>query len=456
MYGSCQRSAGITPRYASAAALTISRIAGRSSSRQGRIVLTARYCTAMTTTATDLERRAAELDAADPLRALGERFVASDVAAYLDGNSLGRPPRDAPARIERFVREAWGGRLIRGWDEGWLEWPEVVGDRLGGIALGAAPGQVLVADSTSVMLYKLARAAVAARSGRREIVLDVNDFPTDRYVLEGIADECGLELRFLDTPVDAGATPELVAAAVGPTTALVAFSHVNYRSAHVADAGAITRIAHGAGALVLWDLSHAAGVVEVALDDWGADLAVGCTYKYLNAGPGSPAFGYVRAEHQAALQQPVQGWLGRRDPFTMGPGYEPADGLRRFVSGTPPILAMVPLACSLDVLEGAGLAAVRAKSIALGDYAIELTDTLLAPHGVTVASARDGARRGGHVTLRHDAFRSLLEGLWHDGVIADFREPDCLRIGLSPLQTTFAEVHRGLSALADRVASATR
>jgi kynureninase len=410
----------------------------------------------MTATATDLERRAAELDAADPLREMRARFVGTDLAAYLDGNSLGRPARDAPARMERFVRETWGGRLIRGWDEGWLEWPEVVGDRLGRIALGAAPGQVLVADSTSVLLYKLARAAVAARPGRGEIVLDVNDFPTDRYVLEGIAAESGRELRFLETAIDGGATPELVAAAAGPATALVALSHVNYRSAHIADAAAITRIAHDAGALVLWDLSHAAGVVEVALDEWGADLAVGCTYKYLNAGPGSPAFGYVRADHQGMLRQPVQGWLGRRDPFTMGPGYEPADGLRRFVSGTPPILAMVPLDCSLDILEEAGLAAVRAKSIALGDFTLELSDALLAPHGVTLASPRDGARRGGHVTLRHDAFRGLLEPLWRDGVIADFREPDCLRVGLSPLQTSFAEVYRGMSGLAGRLAGATR
>jgi kynureninase len=411
------------------------------------------------TTAAELERRANELDAADPLRSLRERFADdgdAGLVAYLDGNSLGRPPRDAAARMERFVREAWGGRLIRGWYEGWLEWPEEIGDRLARIALGAAPGQVVVADSTSVMLYKLARAAVAARPGRREIVLDRNDFPTDRYVLEGIADERGLELRFLDTPLDGGVTPEQVAGAVGPDTALVAFSHVNYRSAYIADAAAITRVAHDVGALALWDLSHAAGVVEVALDDWRADLAVGCTYKYLNGGPGSPAFGYVRAGHQDVLRQPVQGWIGRRDPFTMGPGYEPADGLRRFVSGTPPVLAMVPLACSLDVLEEAGVAAIRAKSIALGDFAIELADALLAPHGVTVASPRDGARRGGHVTLRHGAFRDLLDGLWADGVIADFREPDCLRIGLSPLQTTFAEVHRGLALIADRLASTAR
>ena len=225
--------------------------------------------------------------------------------------------------MERFVREAWGGRLIRGWYEGWLEWPEEIGDRLGRVALGAAPGQVVVADSTSVMLYKLARAAVAARPERREIVLDSGDFPTDRYVLEGIAAERGLELRFLETPLDGGVTAEQIAAVAGPATALVALSHVNYRSAHIADAAAITAVAHDAGALVLWDLSHAAGVVEVALDDWGADLAVGCTYKYLNGGPGSPAFGYVRAAHHSALRQPIQGWIGRRDPFTMGPGTSP-------------------------------------------------------------------------------------------------------------------------------------
>jgi kynureninase len=408
-------------------------------------------------TAAALARRADELDAADPLGHLRERFAGDDdangVVAYLDGNSLGRPPRATAAALERFVREDWGGRLIRGWYEGWLEWAEQIGDRLGRVALGAAAGQVLVADSTTVMLYKLARAAVAARPERREIVLDENDFPTDRYVLEGIAAERGLELRFMTTPLDGGVTEAQVAAAVGPATALVALSHVNYRSAHIADAAAIARIAHAAGALVLWDLSHSAGAVEVALDDWRADLAVGCTYKYLNGGPGSPAFGYVRAEHQDALRQPVQGWLGRRDPFAMGPGYEPADGLRRFMSGTPPVLAMVALQGSLDLLEEAGIAAVRAKSVALTEYAIELADGLLAPHGVTVASPRDSARRGSHVTLRHAAFRGLLDGLWRDGVLADFREPDCLRIGLSPLTTSFGELHRGLDVLAQAVAT---
>jgi kynureninase len=399
-----------------------------------------------------LERRARELDAADPLGALLDRFVDRDgddgVLAYLDGNSLGRPTRATAARVERFVHEDWGGRLIRGWYEGWMDWPLELGDRLGRVCLGAAAGQVVVADSTTVMLYKLARAGIAARSGRREIVTDVNDFPTDRYVLEGIANERGLELRFIETTLEGGVTVEQVASMVGPQTALVALSHVNYRSAAIADAAAITRLAHDAGALVLWDLSHSAGVLAAELDAWGADLAVGCTYKYLDAGPGSPAFGYVRAEHQAALRQPVQGWLGRRDPFTMGPGYEPAEGMLRFISGTPPILSMVPLAAALDVIEEAGMAAIRAKSVALCEYAIEIVDALLAPHGVTVVSPRDAARRGSHVTLRHERFRELLDPLWEAGVLLDYREPDCLRIGLSPLTTTFAEVHRGLAAVA--------
>jgi kynureninase len=412
---------------------------------------------AATSAGTTLERRARELDDADPLRGLLDRFVDRDadegVVAYLDGNSLGRPTRATVERIERFVREEWGGRLIRGWYEGWMDWPQGIGDRLGRVCLGAAPGQVVVADSTSVMLYKLARAAVAARPERRTIVTDVNDFPTDRYVLEGIAHERGLELRFLETALDGGVTPEQVAAAAGADTALVAISHVNYRSAAIADVAAITRIAHDAGALALWDLSHSAGVVPVELDAWGADLAVGCTYKYLDAGPGSPAFGYVRAEHQAALRQPVQGWIGRRDPFTMGPGYEPAEGMLRFVSGTPPILSMVPLAGALDVIEEAGIAAIRAKSVALGDFAIELTEALLAPHGATVVSPRDGARRGSHVTLQHPRFKDTVDPLWEAGVLLDYREPDCLRIGLSPLTTTFAEVHRGLAVVAAQLES---
>jgi kynureninase len=405
-----------------------------------------------------LADRARDLDAADPLAAFRTRFVPigdeAGIVSYLDGNSLGRPPRTTPERLDAFVRAEWGGRLIRGWDEGWMDLGRRIGDRLGRVVLGARPGQVVVADSTTVMLYKLARAAVAARSGRREIVLDTDNFPTDRYVLEGIAAERDLDLRWIETDQAAGITPEQVAAAAGPDTALVVLSHVAYRSAHLADAGAITRIAHDAGALVLWDVSHSAGSVEIALDDWGADLAVGCTYKYLNGGPGSPAFGYVRAEHQDVLQQPIWGWLGRRDPFTMGPGYDPAPGLTSVVSGTPPILGMLPLEMSLDLIEEAGMPAIRAKSVAMTEYALEVVDALLAPLGTRVVSPRGSASRGGHVTVRHPAFGDLVGPLWERGVLADYREPESIRIGLSPLSTTFAEAHAGLTVLAALLAEA--
>jgi kynureninase len=301
-----------------------------------------------------------------------------------------------------------------------------------------------------VLLYKLARAAVdAAPAGRREIVFDEADFPTDRYVLEGIAAERGCVLRPISADPAAGVTPEQVAATVGPATALVLLSHVNYRSGWLTDGPAITRVAHDAGALVLWDLCHSAGAVPLQLDAWGADLAVGCTYKFLCGGPGSPAFGYVRQELQDRLRQPVQGWMGRRDPFEMGPGYVPAPGVRSVVSGTPPILAMVPLMAGLQLLEEAGIAAVRAKSTALTGYAIELVDAWLTPLGVRLASPRDPERRGGHVTIRRAGFREMLPELWANGVIPDFREPDGIRLGLSPLSTSFAEVHAGLAVLRD-------
>ncbi|MDP9182685.1 MAG: aminotransferase class V-fold PLP-dependent enzyme, partial [Actinomycetota bacterium] len=232
-----------------------------------------------------LRMKAEQLDANDPLREQRDAFVPmGDVVAYLDGNSLGRPLRASQERLSELVGTAWGERLIRSWDDGWMRWPEEVGDQLGRVALGAAPGQVLVADSTTVLLYKLARAAVDARTGRNEIVLDTDNFPTDRYVMEGIAAERGLTLRWVSTDPDLGLTVEQVADAVGPATALVTLSHVSYRSAYLADLAAITQVAHDAGALVLADLCHSAGSVPIALDEWGVDLAVGCTYKYLNGG----------------------------------------------------------------------------------------------------------------------------------------------------------------------------
>ena len=268
----------------------------------------------------------AELDAADPLAAYRDRFVGAETPlVYFDGNSLGRPLKVTGPRLAEFVEHEWGGRLIRGWDERWFDLPRTLGDRLGEVCLGAAPGQVAIGDSTTVLLYKLMRAAVAARPGRTEIVLDRDQFPTDRYVAAGVAAETGLTLRWIEVDTSAGVTAEQLAEVVGPQTALVVLNHVAYRSAWLADVPELTRIVHDAGALVLWDLCHSAGVVPVELDAWDVDLAVGCTYKYLNGGPGSPAFLYVASRWQEELTQPIQGWMGADDPFLMGPSYVPAD-----------------------------------------------------------------------------------------------------------------------------------
>jgi kynureninase len=328
-----------------------------------------------------------------------------------------------------------------------MEWPLVLGDRLGRVALGAAAGQTVIGDSTTVLIYKLARAAVALRPGRTQVVLDTDNFPTDRYVLEGIAAERGLELVWISTDPASGIRPEQVAEVVTERTALVLFSQVAYRSGWLADVPEITRIAHAAGALAMWDLCHSAGSVPIRLDDWDVDLAVGCTYKYLNGGPGAPAFGYAKKDLLPLLRQPIQGWMGHRASFEMGPGYGPAEGSRALLSGTPAILAMVPLHANLDMLEAAGIGAVREKSLLLTGYALDLADEWLAAYDVEVVSPRDPQRRGGHITLRKPGFEKLLDPLWESGVIPDYRRPDGLRIGPAPLSTSFGEVYRGLSVM---------
>lgn len=407
---------------------------------------------------TDFRALAAERDAADPLASYREEFVAAQpgrLRAYLDGNSLGRPLRRTTSALADLVADAWGSELIRSWTDGddpWMAWPERVGDELAVAALGAAAGQTVLADSTTVMLYKLARAAVDAQvtdGGRREIVLDTDNFPTDRYVLEGIAAERGCTLRWVETDPEGGITPAQVAEVVSERTALVVMSHVAYRSGWMADAEAITRLVHDAGGLMLWDLCHSAGVVPVELDLWGADLAVGCTYKYLNGGPGAPAFGYVRTGLQERVRQPIQGWMGRRDPFTMGPGYEPADGIRSVVSGTPPILGMVPVRVGVEQLARAGIGPVRTKSVALTSLAIDVIDSWPAEWRVRLASPRDPDRRGGHVTITRPGFEQATRALWEAGVIPDYRAPDGIRLGLSPLSTSYAEVVDALGVLAD-------
>lgn len=389
---------------------------------------------------------AAGLDAADPLARYRDLFVADDsVRAYLDGNSLGRPLAASIDRVRDFMTEQWGGRLIRGWDEGWLDLAQTIGDDLGRVTLGAAAGQTTIGDSTTVLLYKLVRAAVDARPGRTELVIDRDNFPTDRYVLEGIAAERGLTVRWIDA---GDPTPEALAAVVTDRTALVVLSAVSYRSGFLADVAALTAIAHESGALILWDLCHSAGVVPAELDAWGVDLAVGCTYKYLNGGPGSPAFAYVAERHQG-LRQPIQGWLGSANPFEMGQGYRPAEGIRGFTSGTPPIIGMLAMRDMIALLDEVGIGAVRTKSVALTEFAVALVDEVLPEAGL--ASPRDPDRRGSHVTVDHDGFEAIMPELWRRGIVPDFRRPNGIRLGLSPLSTSFAEVETGIAAIAELV-----
>ncbi|WP_213816019.1 kynureninase [Glaciihabitans sp. dw_435] len=393
---------------------------------------------------------AAQLDAADPLREYPARFIPSDdVLSYLDGNSLGRPVAATAARFADVVQHAWGDRLIRSWDEGWFELPLTLGDRIGSLTLGAAGGQTVVADSTTVMLYKLVRAAVDARPGRSEIVIDDDNFPTDRFVLEGIAKERGLTIRWIHVDKTRGATEAQVREVVTETTAVLVLSHVSYRSGYIADMRAITTAAHDVGALVLWDLCHSVGSVPMQLDEWGVDLAVGCTYKYLNGGPGSPAFGYVARALQTSIEQPIWGWMGASDVFGMVEKFTPADSMRRFISGTPSVLGMLAMQDMLDLIETAGMTAIREKSLALTDFALALVDELLLPHGVTVGTPRDHAERGSHVTISHPSFARVVAALWEQGTIPDFRNPSSIRIGLSPLSTTFAEVELGVFAIRD-------
>jgi kynureninase len=399
------------------------------------------------------------LDEADALRPYRDRFFGTEPddasgagVVYLDGNSLGRPTRAGIERVNRFLTDEWGGRLIRGWDEHWLGLPQRIGDRLGIAALGAAPSQVIIGDSTTVLLYKLIRAALRLRPDRREVVIDADSFPTDRFVLQGIAAECGITIRLVETDLASGVSPAAVAEVVGPHTALLVLSQVSYRSGFLADVPAITGLAHRAGALVLWDVCHSVGVVPTELDAWGVDIAVGCSYKYLNGGPGSPAFAYVRAALQPDLEQPIWGWMGAHDVFAMAPDYSPADGMRRYLSGTPPISAMIAMQDTIELIADAGLDRIRHKSVALTRFVIETTDTLLAHHGVRVSSPRDPERRGSHVTLSHPAFREVTAALWRRDVIPDFRSPDGLRVGLAPLSTSFEEAYRGMTAIDEELA----
>jgi kynureninase len=393
----------------------------------------------------DLTRAgAAALDAADPLACFRTRFTGTDDDGpdrllYLDGNSLGRLPRDTPAALARVVEQQWAEGLVGAWSS-WIGEATRLGDALAAGVLGAAPGEVLVGDSTSVNLYKLLVAGAEARPGRDVLVCTADDFPTDRYIVAGVADARGMTVREVPADLDEGLDPAALAAALDERVAVVVLSHVAYRSGALADLAAVTRQVHEAGALVLWDLSHAVGAVPVELAAAGADLAVGCTYKYLNGGPGAPAFLYVRRELQNLLRSPIQGWFGQRDQFAMGPVYEPAEGIERFGVGTPPVLAMAAVDVGVRLVAEAGVDRLATKGRALTDLVVALGHAWLAPHGVALASPRDGARRGSHVTFAHPQAWQLTQALIDAKVVPDFRTPDRVRLGPAPLYTRFVDV----------------
>lgn len=406
---------------------------------------------------------AQQLDSQDPLASYRDQFVITDPdLIYLDGNSLGRMPKAAQERAKQIVEEEWGHDLIRGWNKGWWEAPQRVGDKIGQL-IGAAPGQTLVSDTVSLNLFKLATSALTLQPNRKKIITDTFNFPSDLYILQGIQNLLGNEspsprergvrgegeyeiIRIGATDNDI--TPDLAAleSAIDENTALVALSHVTFKSGYLYDMRRITDLAHAKGALVLWDLSHSVGSVPVRLDDCGADFAIGCTYKYLNGGPGAPAFLYVDKQLQEKLTSPIWGWWGQKNPFDFSLDYIPAPGAGRFLVGTQPMISLLTMEAALEPTLQAGMDAIRAKAILMTDYASFLTDTWLAPLGFSLGSPRDSAQRGSHISIRHaDGYRinrALIEEM---NVIPDFRAPDNIRLGFSSLYTSFVEIWEGFN-----------
>jgi kynureninase len=398
---------------------------------------------------------ARSLDAADPLAHFRQRFVLPDPALiYLDGNSLGRLPQASTELSQRVVAHTWGDRLIRSWNEGWFDLPERIGAKIARL-IGAQPDEVIVADSTSVNLFKLAVAALRHQAGRARILTDNLNFPSDLYVLQGIIDLLGQQHRLEVLPALDGihSPAEALAAALDDDVALLTLSHTVFKSGYTYDMAALTARAHAAGALVLWDLSHSAGSVPIDLNAAGADLAIGCGYKYLNGGPGAPAFLFIRRELQAALHNPISGWMGQANLFGFDLDYAPTHGLRRFLTGTPPVVSLALLEPGVDILLEAGMDALRTKSVQQTSYLIDLWETELAPLGYTLNSPREAAQRGSHVALGHPEglriARTLIDEL---NVLPDFRAPDNIRLGIAPLYTSFADIHTAVQRMAQVVA----
>jgi kynureninase len=402
-----------------------------------------------------LEPRARLLDSHDPLSGFRERFVIADPSLiYLDGNSLGRMPKAAGTMLERTGRE-WGQGLIGGWNSRWYGLSEQIGGKIASL-IGAAPDEVVVGDSTSVCLFKLASAALAY-SGRRGIVTDDANFPSDLYVLQGVSDELAVVSGWrlpggtLQPPATTEQTgiEEALIGAIRPATGLLTYSHVAFKSGYRYDSARLARAAHEKGALILLDLSHAAGAVPVDLNRWDIDLAIGCTYKYLNGGPGSPAFMYVRRDLQEKLGATIPGWFGQADPFGFGLEYRASAGMRRFLTGTPPILSIAAIEPGVDLVAEAGMDTLWEKSQRQTEFLIELYDELLAPLGFRLNSPRDPSRRGSHVAFGHEQAWPLCQALINEAnVIPDFRCPDSIRFGATPLYTTFTELYEGVARLA--------
>jgi kynureninase len=395
-----------------------------------------------------------QLDAADDLAGMQQAFVNLEPdMIYLDGNSLGRLPRAAVDLADDLVRRQWGERLIRGWNEGWFDLPERIGAKIARL-IGAAPDEVIVADSTSVNLFKLVVAALRAQRGRMRIISDDLNFPSDLYILQGVVDLLGSghEIALAYSADGIHGPVETILSLLDHNTALLTLSHVTFKSGFLYDMKALTAAAHAVGALTIWDLSHSVGAVPIDLNGSGVDLAVGCCYKYLNGGPGAPAFLYIRRDLQERLINPISGWMGQRDLFNFDLDYAPTAGLRRFLTGTPPIMSLALIEPGVDLILAAGIERLRAKSIAQTEYLIELWQQRLAPLGYTLNSPRDPARRGSHVSLGHPAGLGIDLVLINElNVLPDFRAPDNIRLGITPLYTSFRDIYIAVERLAQAV-----
>ncbi|MCS6846221.1 MAG: kynureninase [Anaerolineae bacterium] len=395
----------------------------------------------------DSRAAAAALDAHDPLASFRDRFHLPAGVIYLDGNSLGPLPRVARQRLARVIEAEWGDGLIRSWNAaGWIELPQRIGDKLARL-IGAQPGEVVVADSTSINLFKVLAGALALRPDRRCIVSERDNFPTDLYIAQGLIELFGNShtLRLVEA--------DEVCDAIGEDTAVVMLTHVNYRTGRMHDMVSITRHAHACGALAIWDLAHSVGAVPVDLNEAQADFAIGCGYKYLNGGPGAPAFIFVAQRHQADFRQPLAGWLGHAQPFAFEASYRPAQGVARALCGTPPILSLAALECGVDIALEAPMTAVRAKSLALTDLFIALVEQRCAPYGLRLVTPREHDRRGSQVCFAHpDAF-PIMQALIARGVIGDFRAPDILRFGFAPLYVRYTDVWDAAHILAEVLSS---